>query len=51
MEAELNCKVVIGPNSAGKTTFLDVITGKMKPTEESFFKGKSLYSLSGTSNI
>ena len=26
-------RVIIGPNSAGKTTFLDSITGKVQPTE------------------
>jgi len=34
-------RAVIGPYGAGKTTFLDVITGKVKPTKgEVIFKGK-----------
>ena len=36
-------RAVIGPNGADKTTFLDVITGKVKPTQgDVFFRGKSL---------
>ena len=35
--------MIISLNGAGKTTFLDVITGKVKPTKgDVFFKGKSL---------
>lgn len=40
-------RVVIGANGAGKTTFLDTITGKVKPTQgRVLFKGRNLRSLS-----
>ena len=40
-------KSIIGPHGAGKTTFLDVITGKVRPTKGTVtFKGKSLVGLS-----
>ena len=36
-------RAVIGPTGAGKTTFLDVITGKVRPTQgDVFFRGRSL---------
>ncbi|HLO50295.1 MAG TPA: urea ABC transporter ATP-binding protein UrtD [Kamptonema sp.] len=36
-------RVIIGANGAGKTTFLDVITGKVQPTEgRVMFKGRNL---------
>ena len=36
-------RVIIGPNGGGKTTFLDIITGKVQPTEgRVLFKGKNL---------
>ena len=36
-------RAVIGPNGACKTTFLDVITGKVAPSEgDVLFKGRSL---------
>ena len=36
-------RAVIGPNGAGNTTFLDVITGKTPPTQgDVVFKGRSL---------
>ena len=36
-------RAIIGPNGDGKTTFLDVITGKVKPNQgEVIFKGISL---------
>ncbi len=39
-------RVLIGANGAGKTTFLDVITGKVQPTEgRVIFKGKNLRKL------
>lgn len=39
-------RVVIGANGAGKTTFQDVITGKVQPTEgQILFKGRSLRGL------
>ena len=47
-DVDLNVKsgemvCLIGRNGVGKTTFLDVITGKVKPTKgEVIFKGKSL---------
>jgi len=38
---------IIGPNAAGKTTFLDVITGKVSPTKGSVsFKGQNIKGLS-----
>ena len=38
---------IIGPNAAGKTTFLDVITGKVKPTKGSVsLRGQSILGLS-----
>ena len=38
---------IIGPNAAGKTTFLDVITGKVKPTKGSVsLRGSSIVGLS-----
>ncbi|MDF0552773.1 urea ABC transporter ATP-binding protein UrtD [Kamptonema sp. UHCC 0994] len=40
-------RVIIGANGAGKTTFLDVITGKVQPTEgRVIFKGRNLRQLS-----
>jgi len=40
-------RVIIGANGAGKTTFLDVITGKVQPTEgRVMFKGRNLRRLS-----
>ena len=40
-------RVIIGANGAGKTTFLDVITGKVQPTEgRVMFKGRNLRQLS-----
>jgi urea transport system ATP-binding protein len=40
-------RVIIGANGAGKTTFLDVITGKVQPTEgRVIFKGRNLRKLS-----
>ena len=40
-------RVVIGANGAGKTTFLDVITGKVQPTTgQVLFKGRNLRRLS-----
>ena len=38
---------IIGPNGSGKTTFLDVITGKVKPTKGSVsLRGSSIVGLS-----
>ena len=40
-------KSIIGPTGAGKTTFLDVITGKVRPTKGTVtFKGRSLLGIS-----
>ncbi|PSO88581.1 MAG: urea ABC transporter ATP-binding protein UrtD [Cyanobacteria bacterium QS_3_48_167] len=40
-------RVVIGANGAGKTTFLDAITGKVQPTQgKALFQGKDLRGLS-----